>query len=390
MIQVNEILKLAPFHNFGIICGEKFLSNTVNAAVILEYESSRIQFEGYGYGYFVLFSYFFASTNSEFVNDSLKTLIKKHVSGIAIKKQPDTKLPEDIVQLAIDNHVPLLSFYQEFMEDLIININECMKTRAQYIINEEKVHTLINGIFTPESVKETALEINYNFKPNAIVANMSSKEPADNQKILLYFDNLMYHQFHSNETYSYSFVKLGFNLILICTFDNNELKNFNAYKYIKDILITSGFSPSSFYTGLCTTPVTLEMLNYSLIKAQDANFICKFRNAESISYETVGIDKYVIPYIKSRPLRDDIVSKIKILKDYDNMHESNLLNTLIHYVNDNGNYNKTSKECFQHINTIRYRIKKAEQLLSLEESTADEEILIIIRCYIFLQIIESS
>lgn len=51
MIQISEILELSLFKDFKIICGEKYLNNLVNATVILEYESSRIDYEGYGYGY---------------------------------------------------------------------------------------------------------------------------------------------------------------------------------------------------------------------------------------------------------------------------------------------------------------------------------------------------
>ena len=130
MITVNEILNLTLFKKFKILCGKDFLSNTVNTAVILEYESSRIHYAGYCYGYFVLVSYFFASTNPELVNGSIRNLIQKHVSGIALKLLPEERLPDDIIQLALENHVPILTFYDEFMEDLIININESMKTRS--------------------------------------------------------------------------------------------------------------------------------------------------------------------------------------------------------------------------------------------------------------------
>lgn len=120
MIQVKEILKLSLFKNFKILCGRQYLQNAVTAAVILEFESSRINYEGYDYGYFVLISYFFASTNPELVNNSIRTLIEKHVSGIALKIAPEETLPEDIVKLALRNHVPIVTFYEEFMEDLIV------------------------------------------------------------------------------------------------------------------------------------------------------------------------------------------------------------------------------------------------------------------------------
>ena len=76
MIQISEILELSLFKDFKIICGEKYLNNLVNATVILEYESSRIDYEGYGYGYFVLLSYFFADSDPELVNGTLRTLIR--------------------------------------------------------------------------------------------------------------------------------------------------------------------------------------------------------------------------------------------------------------------------------------------------------------------------
>ena len=143
MITVNEILNLTLFKKFKVLTGKEYLTNTVTTAVILEYESSRIQYAGYCYGYFVLVSYFFAATNPELVNGSIRNLIQKHVSGIAIKLLPEERIPEDIIQLAKENHVPLLTFYDEFMEDLIININESMKTRAQYIVHEEKLNLIL-------------------------------------------------------------------------------------------------------------------------------------------------------------------------------------------------------------------------------------------------------
>lgn len=84
MIQISEILELSLFKDFKIICGEKYLNNLVNATVILEYESSRIDYEGYGYGYFVLLSYFFADSDPELVNGTLRTLTKSRY-GIAIR-----------------------------------------------------------------------------------------------------------------------------------------------------------------------------------------------------------------------------------------------------------------------------------------------------------------
>ena len=59
----------------------------------------------------------------------------------------------------------------------------------------------------------------------------------------------------------------------------------------------------------------------------------------------------------------------------------------ISYIKNNGDYVKTSEELFQHSNTVRYRIRKAEQLLNLPENTANEEMAIVIRSYLLHNLI---
>lgn len=381
MIHVNEILNLSLFRKFGILCGREYLDNNVNTAVILEYESSRIDYRGYCYGYFVLVSYFFASTNPDLVNGSIRTLIKKHVSGIALKILPTEKLPDDIIKLAIENHVPILTFYEEFMEDLILNINGSLKTRAQYVINEEKLHKIIQEKHDNESIKKISLEINPDFKKNIISATLISKENSNNLQVHTYFDKLMYHSSKLEENKDWSFIKYDLTVVFICSFSDEGLENMNPSLHIKSILSENGFSPDNFYIGISETPEKLELTNESVKKSQLAAEICKFMNKDQLLFSQSGIYKYALFIVHDEVLCREVKQKIQILENYDENHDSRMIKTLISYVENNGDYTATSNECFQHTNTIRYRIKKAESLLSLEETTANEEITLLIRCY---------
>lgn len=381
MITVNEILNLTLFKKFNVITGKEYLSNTVTTAVILEYESSRINYAGYCYGYFVLVSYFFASTNPELVNGSIKSLIKKHVSGIALKLLPEEHLPDEIIQLAKENHVPILTFYDEFMEDLIININESMKTRAQYIIQEEKLNLIMNEKKDMDEVQRIVHEINPDFKEKLISATLISKESSTNLQVHTYFDSLMYHRSKAEQSNSWTFVKSGYDVILICTFEEKETKGLHALAYFKEILVQNGFNPESFFIGYDAEPVDLCMIKESVKKSQVAANVAKFQKMDCLSYKYVGVYKYAISIVQDDILCAEIKNKISILEEYDKLHDANLIRTLISFVENNGDYAATSKECFQHTNTIRYRIKKAEQLLDLEEATSDEEITMLVRCY---------
>ncbi|MBQ0051905.1 MAG: PucR family transcriptional regulator ligand-binding domain-containing protein [Treponema sp.] len=385
MIQINEIMNLSMFKNFKVLCGKEYLTNNVNTAVILEYESSRINYAGYCFGYFVLVSYFFAATNPELVNGSIKNLIQKKVSGIALKIHPDEKLPQEIVDLAVENHVPIVTFYEEFMEDLIININESLKTRSQYVVWEEKLHKILSEKCTPEAIERIALEINGDFKRKIITANLISKEPSSNLQVHTYFDSLMYHRAKLEQSKPWIFVKYELSVILICSFSDEDLKELNPVSYVKNLLSQNGFLSDAFYIGISDTPLLLKQLNEAIEKAQMASTIGKFQSTTPMLYSNTGIYKYSMKIIQQEVICNEIKSKIKILEDYDKQHEANLIKTLVSFVNNNGDYTAISNECFQHTNTIRYRIKKAESLLNLDESTADEEITILIRCFLLLK-----
>lgn len=384
MIKINEILDLSLFNNFKILCGEEYLTNVVNATVICEYESSRIEYQGYCYGYFVLLSYFFADTNPELVNGTIRTLIEKHVSGIAIKISPEQSLPEDILHMAMEYHVPLLTFYEEFMEDLIICINESMKTRAQYIVAESKLNSIINDKHSPESIASTALEINPHFLQYALVASITSKDTTNNLKIHTYFDNLMFRQYRNTDIHDYSFVKFGHSLMLICSYSDENIPSSTTaiQSRINEILMDAGFVPSAFHIGISDTILPLNSLNVSAIRARNANVVCQYTSHDTMFYSELGIYKYVMSIVTNPIQFNEVEQSINTLQQYDDGHDSNLLDTLTVFIKNNGDYTKTSEELFQHANTIRYRIKKAEQILNFPEDTSNEELTMLIRSYL--------
>lgn len=381
MITVNEILNLSLFKNFKILTGREYLSNSVTTAVILEYESSRINYAGYCFGYFVLISYFFAQTNPELVNGSIKKLIQKKVSGIAIKLLPEEELPPDIIKCARDNHVPILTFYDEFMEDLIININESMKTRAQYIIHEEKLNHILEASCDKNQAVTIAREINPAFKETIISAVLIPKKESTNLKVHTFFDTLMYHRSKLETPTSWSFIKSAHNIVLVCSFDKEESPGSIKLHYIRDLLIQNGFSCEDYYIGYDDEILQLADIKESIKKSYSAAELCKFKQTDSLSYKYIGVYKYSLILLQDEILHKEIQNRIAVIQNYDKKHNSDLMKTLNSFVKNNGDYSATSAECFQHTNTIRYRIQKIYELLDLDENEGYEETRILVRCY---------
>ena len=100
-------------------------------------------------------------------------------------------------------------------------------------------------------------------------------------------------------------------------------------------------------------------------------------------YDNCGFYKYIFAYNTNESFKILYNKIINIITEYDNQYSYSLLDTLIAYVNNNGEINITAKTLFQHPNTVRYRIKKVKELLNdiVDDSSFYEEIFIIIRYY---------
>ena len=119
-----------------------------------------------------------------------------------------------------------------------------------------------------------------------------------------------------------------------------------------------------------------------IIKSKNANIVGQFFEQTDTAYSQIGIYKYVMSLVNNPMLYHEVEESVSILQKYDASHDVNLLETVISYVKNNGDFAKTSEELFQHSNTVRYRIRKAEQLLGLPDFATAEEMALIIRCYL--------
>ncbi len=137
----------------------------------------------------------------------------------------------------------------------------------------------------------------------------------------------------------------------------------------------------SFIIGYDSKPLDLERIKESVIKAEIAAKTCQVINETSLSFKNAGVYKYLFSLLKSEIISKSLKERMTVLEEYDKVHDAQLIKTLTSFIKNNRDFNKTGIECFQHTNTIRYRIKKAMELLGSDQDTVDDEIAIMIRCY---------
>ena len=193
-----------------------------------------------------------------------------------------------------------------------------------------------------------------------------------------------YGQYRDTKVHDYSFVKMGHGIMLICSYQEDNIPEDyqSMLHHINDILVEAGFLPESYHIGICDEILPLDCLNEAIIKSKNANIVGQFFEQTDTAYSQIGIYKYVMSLVNNPMLYHEVEESVSILQKYDASHDVNLLETVISYVKNNGDFAKTSEELFQHSNTVRYRIRKAEQLLGLPDFATAEEMALIIRCYL--------
>ena len=112
----------------------------------------------------------------------------------------------------------------------------------------------------------------------------------------------------------------------------------------------------------------LKMMKQSLNEAEVAleTIKCQGIRNKVINYKDIGIYGLLFSIKNKETLRQYYLNNLGPLADHDMINESNLFQTLETYLDENCNITVTSEKLFLHRNTLKYRIKKIEELLECD------------------------
>ncbi|WML46478.1 helix-turn-helix domain-containing protein [Neobacillus sp. PS3-40] len=80
------------------------------------------------------------------------------------------------------------------------------------------------------------------------------------------------------------------------------------------------------------------------------------------NYQKLGIYQLITFILEKRKGEDYVNQSLKSLHDYDKKHNSNLVETLEVFLNNDNNINDAAKELNVHANTLNYRIKRISEI----------------------------
>lgn len=154
-------------------------------------------------------------------------------------------------------------------------------------------------------------------------------------------------------------------------------KSLQAYmqEIITDVTFSVGIG--KFYT-------TIADLCRSYQEAKHALDLGRFiqEKGHITHFEELGIIR-LLSHMSLEQLDDYYKEYLAVLIEYDEKNDTNFIETLHVYFQQNGDLNLTAEKLFQHANTLRYRLKKIEELLETDLKQLENRINLSVACKIF-------
>lgn len=388
VVTCGSILNLPFLEKMKIVAGEKGLNRIVRWVHVMEYPEYSNWLNG---GELILFSGAAIQNDVEKFVDFIKDINSRNVSGLAVNIGPYIKkTPDEVINLANTLEFPIFEFpfevkfievsqsickaifenkieqqsRENFMKDIILRAStftEDVLDRAisygydpneayySFVISLENLNeiTVENGIHNTEKMMQIKQKV------EQIVMNMLSKKRKSSIEITEDSSIILMIPEDKDYFYKNSIVETGEELV---TSINAEIKKLN---------VNIGIG------GLCD-----ELSDFKR-SVNDARRVLKLlRSCGLINYvkcyEDVGIYKLFFEMNSQSEMKKFYLSTLSALIEYDKKNSTELVETLEVYIEEDRNLNKTSERLFIHKNTLKYRIKRIEDISKCDLKNVNE------------------
>lgn len=362
MVSIQDLLRLNVLSGFHLAVENADLGRIVSNVVILEYESDTGIYDGFNEGDFVLTSLFFAKNDPAAVLPCFSELMKRDISGIAVKTVYYDTLPEEVLALARLKKIPVFLFERTYMEDIILGVNECLKSNQRYLFLEQKISELLDRRMTPEQVHETAIEIYPDFKPYVSTVYLELIPASDDARVFRLLNKLLYRKKHTQLGDDCFLLK--YKKGILAFFHSNSSRR--SQRINTQFLELLGPDSSDCRLGFCDGVYALDHLDVCIQKSVYAFRIARV-NGKDIEYSgNLGLYSFILPLCENKTAQEYYHLLYKRIVDYDKSFHSELMETLVCYVEKEGEIAAVAEALHQHQNTVRYRLQRAKALLEVE------------------------
>lgn len=305
------------------------------------------------------------------LEELIEVLVKKHAAGLIINVgEYISEIPREIMDICDKNDFPLLTVPWEIV---VAEMMKDISTRVffQGVADERIQNAFIHSIKDANSLEARQellpyFDVDGDFQIALLTAEQLDVMDTVERKRLGYRMQLYLENISHNGCFFY----YDGNFVLIM----NNVGKEDMTNIIEGMLRRSKqrMSELPLYVGVGSCMKDLKNLSLCYKRAKAARNMAFGKKQDLIYYDDMGIYRLLFSVEDQALLQEMEESRIGVLKDYDEKHNANYVDTLEQYLKYNGSIQAISEAMFTHRNTIIYRINNIKKLIHCDLSTPEE------------------
>lgn len=366
MIRLKELFRLENLKKLRLIAGQDGLERTVTAAVLLEYDSSRMELPDFYRGDLVVTTLAYARGDSQLVTNSLMSLLNQGIAGLLVKTAYFSELPAGVVSMADKLGTPLFLFDETYIEEVILEVTELIRGKRHFTGYEQELDALMRGALTADQAKEKVQRID----PTGCRAyRICALYP---QERLSALEEKIYAVLSTNEALAQKFICMEWRRMLLVLIHEEDPPRECAEVQadIQAMLALAQISPVGLNMGGSERMTDAAMMGMALNEAVYAAKAARLTGRGAMCGQELGLYAYLYPMSENPFVCMRCKNQLQRIREYDEQNRTSLEQTARVYVDNRMEIAATAKALFQHPNTVRYRLAKIQKLMELEDDDA--------------------
>ena len=383
---VSKMVQLPPFHGAKLLAGKKGVGNIVHGVTMLESTDFSDAIMG---GEIVLTSAFFLSLFQDSGINYVVECKRKEAVGLCIKAKPEekVKLPEEILDAADKLNFPLILFSPDASFPQMINaITYEVLRRDGYDRRLSFEENFFQELLTSVQDRDTffkrgeMLGLERDEKLCALLLQPDDGECAE--EVCDFCRNKWNHK-------CYTLTK-NTRVMVALRLTASELSKEAVIEIARDLLKQLGeaMPEVQFRMGIGRCHKEVTNFNKSFFEACSAlSFSMLAHSTDNIShFNDLGVYRILFDYKNREELFQLYRDTVGVIMNYDQKNQTEYMETIRTYFNQNYSINNTAKKMFVHYNTILYRLNKIKTLFGIDLNNEEERI----NLYVSLRVADSQ
>lgn len=362
MIHIKELYRLQGLKNLRLIAGQTGLERTLTAAVLFEYDPSRMQLPDFYRGDLVVTTLAYARGDEQLVSQSLLALMNQGVAGLLVKTAYFSELPRDVLAQAERLGTPIFLFDETYIEEVILEVTELIRGKRHFSGYEEEIDALLRGGLTAEQVREKFDRIDPSGASRYCMLALYPHE------YMPRMDEQVYALLCADAQAGKALTCMRWKRMLLVLRRLGAEQTDAAGEEICALLEKAGVSLEAMHVGVSSVRTDRAQLCEALSEAVYAARAARMMGRRTLESGELGLYAYLLPIAENAFARQWCMQLIRRIRQYDEENKANLEATARAYVQSDMEIAATAKALFQHPNTVRYRLTKIQKLMGMEDS----------------------